>query len=269
MTGGIGEPVNDSLLPVSDLVIQSIIDLGWCLCCVGAAFLLTWLCYCLFNRIPAKWLCDYGEKPAAELFETRLFFNPGGIAASLLMALAFILCYYEFGLQSGLFYLCCLIALTLMLITLADYRYSIIPDQFTLVLALLCSAAAVYDLTAAQRLFHDTWWSPLAGAAMGGGAILVMNLLGLLLYKKAGVGFGDVKLFAAVGILAGWPNIFFVFLITILLAFFHFIALLITRKTTKDVYLPMGPYICVALTVYMVYLKEIHSALDWYMGLLA
>ena len=141
-------------------------------------------------------------------------------------------------------------ALLLLLIAVSDYKYSIIPDHFTLVLFFAALTFSSYDLLSGQKLFHSGWLSPILGAAGGAALMLALGFAGRLVYKKEALGFGDVKLFAAAGLFAGFPSVFLIFLLTVFLAFFYIIFLLFRRKITKDLYLPLGPYICLALALF-------------------
>ena len=250
----------------SGMVIGSIYDLFWLLGCVAVAFVAVWLCFWLFNRLPATWYCDYREKPSPELYGTRLYFRPVGVAASLLMGLYFILLYYQYG-GSVYFYLNILSGLGLMMITLADYQYSIIPDQFTLFFLVVAAFTAWYDFANGQ-LYGNTWWSPIAGGLAGAGAMLCIGVVGSLIYKKTGVGFGDVKLFLALGVLAGWPQVLVVFFFSLCLACVHFVIMLLMKKVKGDVYFPMGPYICIAMMGYLAFRSQIQQGLDWYVSLI-
>ena len=52
----------------------------------------------------------------------------------------------------------------------------------------------------------------------------------MVVYKRDGMGFGDVKLFFAGGILAGFPGAIVVFLIAVVVATLFFAAIIITSK---------------------------------------
>ena len=92
------------------------------------------------------------------------------------------------------------------MIAICDVKYTIIPDQFTIALALLGLIVSVYDLVRGFGILHTAWWSPIAGAAIGAGIMILIDLIGMLIYKRTGMGFGDVKLFAAVGLITGFPG---------------------------------------------------------------
>jgi prepilin signal peptidase PulO-like enzyme (type II secretory pathway) len=187
---------------------------------------------------------------------------------ALVLTAAFIGMYYQYG-GSFYFFAYCFAAIILLMISIADYRYFIIPDQFTLVLLLTAAAVTGYDLLSKQHLFSPDWLSPLYGAAAGAGLMLALGLFGKLRYKKEAIGFGDVKLFGAIGILTGFPQILIVFLLTIFLAFFHIIYLLLRKRISKEVYLPLGPYLCLGLLLFLAFHRQINGFFSWYMSLLS
>ena len=69
---------------------------------------------------------------------------------------------------------------------IAEQRYRVVPDEFSVMLAV--SAAAFVQ-------YHEKWWEPAAGAALGLGISLAVLLLGLLLFKTGSIGGADIKFF--------------------------------------------------------------------------
>lgn len=239
----------------------------WIFFCMIGAFAVSGLCVTVFNALPAKWLCDYGEQPSPELCGKRLFFWPHGIIMTLILAASFL----SLSLQNKngyFFFIACAIVVILLLIAVSDLKYSIIPDQFILALFAAALVFDGYDLFRAGRLFHFEWFSPLLGATAGAGIMLLLGVFGKLLYKKEALGFGDVKLFGTAGFLAGFPDILLLFFMTIFLAFFHIVYLLIRKKISKNIYLPLGPYICLALLLFLAFHSQISTFAGWYFSLL-
>lgn len=239
-----------------------------CFFCVLAAAVLAELCVKLFNALPAKWFCDYNEQPGEDLYRKRLFFRPHGILMATVLSLSFIGMYYQYTGSFFFFFACCAAAVFLVLIAAADNKYFIIPDQFTLMLLLIFAAVSGCDLLGGTRLFHSAWLSPLYGAATGFGLMLLLSVAGRLIYQKEAMGFGDVKLFAVAGILTGFPHIITVFLMTVFLAFLYIIYLILRKRMTRNLYLPLGPYLCFALLLFMAFHRQIQSFAMWYMSLL-
>ena len=208
------------------------VGLFWIIFCVPAGILLTALGYFIINRVPAKWLCDYNETPSEELLSgKRVSFLPAGIPASLVMVLSLVMCRLQFNKGYDIYF--CLLSLILfdcLLIAIADIKYQIIPDQFTIAFGVLALIISVYDLVRGYNIFHFAWWSPLAGAGIGAAAMMLIDFIGMIVYKRDGMGFGDVKLFLAVGILTGFPGTIYTFLISIVVATVFFVTIIIISK---------------------------------------
>jgi Type II secretory pathway, prepilin signal peptidase PulO and related peptidases len=234
-----------------------------CLAAAGAAGLLGTV---IFNAVPARWLCDYEEQPSAELLGKRIAFWPHGAVLALVFAAAFLLLYRQYG-NSVYFYAGCAAAMLLMLISLSDLKYRIIPDQFALLLLLPAGALIGRDL-AGNRLFFPDLFSPLLGAAAGAGLMLLMGLLGKALFHREALGSGDGKLFAVTGFFAGFPGIVLLFFLAVFLSFFHIIFLFLSRKMTDDRQLPFGPYICLAFLLFLAFHSQITGFAAWYLSLL-
>lgn len=189
----------------------------------------------IFNKMPAGWLCDYGQEPSAELsdpyiqrikgFPWRWIYAAG--FACLLIRLSF------FDVQfaaAGLF-----ACWALLMIGLADLKYMIIPDQFVIMLA----------LTAIGFIpFHESLLQPVLGAAIGGGVMLLALLLGGAVFRKEAMGFGDVKLFASLGLALGVKGTVIVLIGASLCSGAAAAIGLASGKYKKDDVKPLGPYIC-------------------------
>lgn len=193
----------------------------------------------------------------------------------------------------------------LLMITVSDFKYTIIPDQFTVALAVVFLAVVIYDRLRGYNIFSSEWWQPIAGAAIGGGAMLLINAIGVIIYKKEGMGFGDVKLFAAIGILTGFPGTIYTIFISIIIASLGFIVTIIVQKITsnknsdettleeeidedndiddadkeniesdvteveesKGFYLAFGPYIAIGTIIYICFFNLINNAVSMYLAL--
>ena len=189
----------------------------------------------IFNKMPAGWLCDYGEKPGAELTDPHIqrvkgypwrWIYAAGFAC-LLVRLSF--CDVQFA-AAGLF-----ACWAMLIIGLADLKYMVIPDQFVIMLAL--SAFGFIP-------FHSSVWQPLLGALAGGGAMLAVAGTGSLIFHKEVMGFGDVKLFASLGLVLGLKGTVAVLLGSSLVSGAAAAAGLVSGRYSKDDERPLGPYIC-------------------------
>jgi hypothetical protein len=126
-----------------------------------------------FNRIPAKWLCDYHQEPDRGMWGVRIKKSPWTVVFVLVFTAAMLKL-----LDTGFLYaLPGLISLwILLLIGIADMKYQIIPDQF--VIALAVTALGFIP-------FHLDYRSLLFGALIGGGSILLIGIIGSLLIITA------------------------------------------------------------------------------------
>lgn len=221
------------------------------------------------NKVPAKWLCDYDETPSEEMLSGKRF--KGSLLYTIgctMSALAFATIYLVYG---ATLYTPVLMGLTFLLtaIILSDGKYFIIPDQFVVISAVLSLIFAYYDLFNRQYVIKN-WWSPIVGGVGVALLIIIVNLLTVLIAKKDGMGFGDVKLFAAIGIATGFPDICIALLIAVLLAFliilFTAIVNKIRNKETEN-YIPFGPSICVGVYLTVVLQQPISYLIDLYFTL--
>lgn len=189
----------------------------------------------IFNRMPASWLCDYNEKPRPELedpyvqrvkgFPWRWIYAAG--FACLLVRLSF------FDVQfaaAGLF-----ACWAMLIIGLADLKYMIIPDQFVIMLALSAFGFIPY---------HSEIMDLAAGALIGGGVMLMVAVLGGAAFKREVMGFGDVKLFACLGLVLGVKGTVAVLIGSSLISGAAAVIGLAGKKYKKGDEKPLGPYIC-------------------------
>ena len=189
----------------------------------------------IFNRMPAEWLCDYGETPSPELadphiqrvkgFPWRWIYAAG--FSCLLVRLVF--CDVQLA-AAGLF-----ACWALLIIGLADLKYMIIPDQFVIMLA----ASALGFIP-----YHNSIWDPLLGALIGGGVMLMTGVLAGAAFRREALGFGDVKLFASLGLAVGVKGTVDVLIGASICSGIVAAAGLASGKYKKTDVKPLGPYIC-------------------------
>ena len=239
----------------------------WLLLYPAAGFAAGFFTLAVFNRVPARWLCDYGETPPPEMLGRRLSPAPAGVALGIVLSIAFLLLGFQYHAPNAAFFLLCAACLPLAFAAVSDLKYHIIPDQC--LPAALLPAVVLYVLTLCGRSnFYSSAYSPFLGAVTGGGLWLLIGFIGNLIYHRESIGFGDVKIFAVIGFLCGFPNIFLVFLIGILLSGIHFIVLMLLHKISPDQYMPMGPYLCAACLLELAFRSQISAGIQWYVSFL-
>lgn len=196
----------------------------------------------VFNKMPAAWLCDYGQEPDEELkdpyvqrikgFPWKLFFS----GLFVCIGINTVLYDWQFAIAAVVF------CWALVIVAAADKKYGIIPDQFVILTAL----SAIGFIPS-----YGSFLDPVKGLILGGGIMLAAAFLGKLVFRQDALGFGDVKLFAAIGVALGGAGTFAVIVMSSLLSALVFSVLLIKKKIKRTDSLPLGPYICVSAIFYV------------------
>ena len=128
----------------------------------------------------------------------------------------------------------------LFTISVSDWLYQIIPNKVLFPFLIL----GIIERVLIPQI--DFWWYPIAGFFAG---FLPLFLLGLL--KEGGVGGGDIKLFAVVGVFIGPIGaLISLFLSSVIAIIIHIITIIATEKQQKQI--AFGPSI--AIGSFIIYL---------------
>jgi leader peptidase (prepilin peptidase)/N-methyltransferase len=103
-----------------------------------------------------------------------------------------------------------------------------------------------------------------AYAALGGAIGFVVFLL-IALVSRGGMGWGDVKLAALIGLATGFPLVFVAIIMAAILGGIVAVALLVARRRGRREMIPFGPFLAVAAMVTLLWGSNI---LSWYLGLM-
>jgi leader peptidase (prepilin peptidase)/N-methyltransferase len=174
-------------------------------------------------------------------------------------ALIFALFYWHYGLSAELgvmiFYACLFI-----IIFVIDLEQGLILNKLVypgmvvaLLLALLPQAGLAQQIT-----------TRVANAALGGGIGFGIFLL-IALVSRGGMGWGDVKLAALIGLATGFPLVFFAIIMGAVLGGIVAAALVIAKKRTRREAIPFGPFLALAAMITLLWGSNI---LSWYLGLM-
>jgi len=97
--------------------------------------------------------------------------------------------------------------------------------------------------------FAPSWYNAIFGMLAGILPLLAIDRMTILLAKKDGFGYGDVKLMAVVGLFLGWQLTLFSF-------FFAFVGggafatyLLATNRAKRGEYIAFGPFLCIGALI--------------------
>jgi leader peptidase (prepilin peptidase)/N-methyltransferase len=135
--------------------------------------------------------------------------------------------------------LACLLGWVLLALATIDVRTRLLPDPLVLAVAL--------GGLVAGALAPDTLVDRLIGAGLGGGLMALVAIGYERMRGRAGLGWGDVKLVAALGLWVGWQGLPGLILCASLggLGYAGLMAL-IGRPIARDQELPFGPFIAAA-----------------------
>ncbi|MBR6473809.1 MAG: prepilin peptidase [Firmicutes bacterium] len=208
----------------------------------------------VFNRIPGRWLTDYGEEPSEELLHPttqRIKSVPYKyVFTGLFIAVAIYM-----GIKDPSNAVSLLIALWLLLLmSIADVKYMIVPDQLIMLLVLTGLGTIPQKFSVYHR--HAVY-DCLLGAALGFVIMLSIALISRAIYKKWALGGADIKLFTAMGFLTGVYGIGIIFIISTFLSAVHFAWLMIRHETRLGETRAMFPYATIAFGIYFLFIKDL------------
>ncbi|HJX69276.1 MAG TPA: prepilin peptidase [Dehalococcoidia bacterium] len=118
-------------------------------------------------------------------------------------------------------------------------------------------------------LYPWPWFSEsiamrVAYAVLGGAVGFAIFLL-IALISRGGMGWGDVKLAALIGLATGFPLVFLAVIMGAILGGIVAVALMIAGKRKRREAIPFGPFLALATMVTLLWGSNI---LDWYLGLM-
>ena len=153
------------------------------------------------------------------------------------------------------FYACLFIVIFVI-----DLEHSLILNKVvypTMVVALLLS---LYP----WPWFGEPMGMRVAYAALGGAIGFAVFLL-IALVSRGGMGWGDVKLAALIGLATGFPMVFVAIIMAAILGGIVAVVLLVTRRRGRREMIPFGPFLAVAAMATLLWGSNI---LSWYLGLM-
>lgn len=141
----------------------------------------------------------------------------------------------------------------LVVATGTDLRHQVIPNRLVI-------TGTVFGLPLVAVQSWETLWS---GVAAFGGAGLFM--LALAAISRGGMGGGDIKLSALMGLYLGPVGVTVALFLAFLLGGLTGIVLLVTRLKRRQDTIPFGPFLALGGIIALLWGGRI---VDWYVGLL-
>jgi leader peptidase (prepilin peptidase)/N-methyltransferase len=180
-------------------------------------------------------------------------------------ALIFALLCWHYGLSVELgvtaFYACLFI-----IIFVIDLEQGLILNKVvypSMVVALLLALLPQSWLT--QPIWLTQVIKPgIASAALGGGIGFAIFLL-IAIASRGGMGWGDVKLAALIGLATGFPLVFVAIIMGAILGGIVAVTLLVAKKRKRRETIPFGPFLALAAMITLLWGSDI---LSWYLGLM-
>jgi len=176
-------------------------------------------------------------------------------AIELFNALALAACFHHWGLSlqacAWAGFVCTLVALAVI-----DWDTTFLPDQMTQPLiwaGLIVSALGLTGLT-----LSDALW----GAAAGYLSLWSVYWLFKLCTGKEGMGYGDFKLFAALGAWFGWAALIPLILLASLTGIAVGLVLQRRQQLREQHYIPFGPFLALAAGAYLIW-GDFFTRLGW------
>ena len=147
----------------------------------------------------------------------------------------------------------------LIAVSAIDLRHYIIPNKLTFPgMGIGLIFAVLMGLTSNR---YSLLINRLTGLIIGGGAILIMGLIGSAIFKKEAMGMGDVKLTGMIGVYLGfYPHLIVVILLSAVLGSLIGLALILSGRKRAKSAIPYGPFLSGAALVSTFYGQQIWRA---------
>jgi leader peptidase (prepilin peptidase)/N-methyltransferase len=102
----------------------------------------------------------------------------------------------------------------------------------------------------------------LIGILSGGGSLFLVATLYQWLFKREGMGGGDVKLLAMIGAFLGWKAVILTILLSSLIGSITGIILMVLKGKNFKYAIPFGPFLSLGAVISLFYQNEI---IIWYL----
>ena len=167
----------------------------------------------------------------------------------LITGIGFLLIYLNFNNYPTIIFLSVLFILYLIVFFI-DLKHFIIPDSLNfsiIILAIFKNFLPNFNTS----FIHDINQS-IIGGMVGYLSIWIIIYLYRVIKKVEGMGLGDAKLMAGIGLLFGWQSIPFVLFVSSALGLISVIPSLINKKKNLRSEIPFGPFIITACFIYFI-----------------
>ena len=171
-------------------------------------------------------------------------------------ALSSLYLYLTFGISLSFIYYFLFVA-GLIVITVIDLYHQIIPDVISL-------PGIVVGILGSLVVPENSFWVSLIGTISGGGSLFLVAIAYQWLFKREGMGGGDVKLLAMIGAFLGWKAVILtIFLSSLIGSIIGIVVMLFKGKDLKFA-IPFGPFLALGAVISLFWGEEL---IKWYLYL--
>lgn len=161
----------------------------------------------------------------------------------------------QFGL-SVVFFKLTYLALLMLVLSFIDFQKHLIPNR---IVFFSFPFAVLFSVLEGKPSIIDS----ILGFLIGGLGLWAVWYIGHLIYKRDGIGGGDIKLAALLGVFIGWKLL----LLTVFTSFILISAIgwlgIITRRLSRNSEIPLAPFLTVAIWINVFYGLDI---IRWYIA---
>jgi leader peptidase (prepilin peptidase)/N-methyltransferase len=143
----------------------------------------------------------------------------------------------------------------LIVITVIDLYHQIIPNVISL-------PGIIVGLLGALIIPQINFLNSLVGVLLGGGSLFLVATAYQWLFKREGMGGGDIKLLAMIGAFLGWQSVILTVLFSSLIGSITGIFLIALKGKNLKYAIPFGPFLSLGALIALFYKDEI---LSWYL----
>lgn len=145
----------------------------------------------------------------------------------------------------------------LIVITVIDLYHQIIPDAISI-------PGIGVGLLGSLIIPYITFFNSLIGILVGGGSLFLVATLYQWLFKREGMGGGDVKLLAMIGGFLGWKAVILTILLSSFIGSIIGIAIVLLKGKDFKYAIPFGPFLSLGAVISLFYGETL---IQWYLGL--
>ena len=147
----------------------------------------------------------------------------------------------------------------LIIVSISDVRYYVIPDEVLIVGIILIVLEYIIKCFINESSFFDAVVYPLLNGLASFAILYLFKILGDFLFKKESLGGGDIKLLFLIGLVLGFDmGLVSIFLAAFLALPFSFYTLL---KEDINI-LPFGPYLSLSSVIILLMQIDLNMILD-------